>query len=224
VAAVRERVVAMLANVAAELAEGVAAGLGIPVPAPLPRVLKRSPRPEVTESPALSLFARPGDGAIRARRVAILVADGVAGHASDLNAVLSEHGAVPRYVGVRLGSFVMDDGEVLEADATLETTPAVLYDALVICDGKDAVKKLGTVGHAAEFIKEQFRHCKPILAIGAGRDLVENAGVSTMLPSGKPDPGVIAVTADEVDAAVFRFVEAIARHRHFERYADPPLV
>jgi len=224
VAAVRERVVAMLANVAAELAEGVAAGLGVKVPTPLPRVLKRLARPEVTESPALSLFARPGDGTIRARRVAILVADGVSDHASDLHAVLSEHGAVPRYVGVRLGSFVMKDGEVLEADATLETTPAVLYDSLVICDGKDAVKELGTVGLAAEFIKEQFRHCKPILAIGAGRDLVENAGVSTMLPSGEPDPGVIAVTADEVDSAVFRFVDAIARHRHFERYVDPPLV
>ena len=32
--------------------------------------------PEVTASPALSLFARPGDGSIRTRRVAILVADG----------------------------------------------------------------------------------------------------------------------------------------------------
>jgi hypothetical protein len=86
------------------------------------------------------------------------------------------------------------------------------------------VKRLGAVGHAGEFIKEQFRHCKPILAIGAGRDLVENAGVFTRLPSGEPDPGLITVAADEVDSATLRFIEAIARHRHFERYADPPLV
>ena len=38
--------------------------------------------PEVTTSPALSLFARPGDGSIRARRVAILVADGCDGSAA----------------------------------------------------------------------------------------------------------------------------------------------
>ena len=37
--------------------------------------------PEVTVSPALSLFARPGDGSIHARRVAILVADGCDGAA-----------------------------------------------------------------------------------------------------------------------------------------------
>ena len=105
VPAVRERVVAMLANVADDLSEAVASGLGIQVPAPLPKVLARPPKPEVIESPALSLLARPGDGTIRARRIAILVADGVADHATDLHAVLSEHGAVPRYVGVRLGSF-----------------------------------------------------------------------------------------------------------------------
>ena len=51
-------------------------------PAPLPRALKRVPKPEVEVSPALSLFARPGDGSIRTRRVAIMVADGVAGVAA----------------------------------------------------------------------------------------------------------------------------------------------
>lgn len=38
--------------------------------------------PEVTPSPALSLFAHPAGGSIRARRIAILVADGVDGAAA----------------------------------------------------------------------------------------------------------------------------------------------
>ena len=42
---------------------------------PMPKVLPTDVTPEVEASPALSLFARPGDGGIRARRVAILVAD-----------------------------------------------------------------------------------------------------------------------------------------------------
>src|SRR5207253_7725370 len=40
-AAIRERVVSMLANVSVELAQGVAAGLGIPVPEPMPKVLPK---------------------------------------------------------------------------------------------------------------------------------------------------------------------------------------
>ena len=77
--AVRKRMVAGLRNVAAELAERVAAGLGFAVPEALPKVLSRTPRAEVQSSPSLSLLARPGDGSIATRRIAIIVADGVDG-------------------------------------------------------------------------------------------------------------------------------------------------
>ena len=43
------------------------------------RCWRRPSRRRSTQSPALSLFARPGDGGIRTRRIAILVADGVDG-------------------------------------------------------------------------------------------------------------------------------------------------
>src|SRR4029453_17072852 len=49
--AIRERMVSGLMNVAAELAEGVAAGLGLRVmPTPMPKVLTRDATPEVTVS------------------------------------------------------------------------------------------------------------------------------------------------------------------------------
>ena len=71
--------------------------------------------PEVATSPALSLFARPGDGSIRARRVAILVADGVDGKAaSALAAHLTAAGAVPRFIGPQLGSVKSATGGPLE--------------------------------------------------------------------------------------------------------------
>ena len=57
----------------------------------------------------------------------------------------------------------------------------MLYDALIVPGGREAIKTLGNLGHAAEFVKEQYRHCKPILVLGAGRDLVENAGVPLTL-------------------------------------------
>ncbi|MEO8136970.1 MAG: catalase, partial [Betaproteobacteria bacterium] len=69
VPAIRERMVAGLANVAPELAAAVAQGLGIGVPPPLPKALANPAKPEVTVSPALSLTALPGDGGIRTRKV-----------------------------------------------------------------------------------------------------------------------------------------------------------
>ncbi len=226
VPAIRERMVASLVNVAEDLAAQVAAGLGIEVPPAMPRAIERPPAPEVEVSPALSLFARPGDGGIRGRRVAIMVDDGVDGAAAlALHEGLEAEGAVPHFVGVRLGRVRPEDGGApIEVSATLENMPSVLFDALAVPGGERACKALGNVGHAAEFIKDQYRHAKPILAIGAGRALVENAGVPARLASGEPDPGLLRHEAGEAGAALPYFVEAIARHRHHERELDPPLV
>jgi catalase len=225
VPAVRQRVVAMLANVDRELAETLAADLGMEMPEPLPKALKKVVRPEITVSPALSLFARPGDGSIRTRRIAIFVANGVDGAAAQtLHAGLAEQGAVPRYVGPRLGAVETADGDTLEVEVTLETMPSVLFDALAVPGGKDAIKILGNLGHALEFIKDQYRHAKPILALGDGAALIENAGVSANLPSGKPDPGVLVAKQGGATKALPSFIKAIARHRHHEREMDPPEV
>jgi catalase len=225
VPAVRQRVVAMLANVDKVLATTLAAELGMKMPPALPKALKRTPQPEVDVSPALSLFALPGDGSIRTRRVAIFVADGVDGAgAQALHAGLLAKGAVPRYIGARLGTVRTQEGDALEVDVTFETMPSVVFDAVAVLDGKAAAKELGTVGHALEFLKDQYRHAKPILALGAGADLVENAGVPAVLASGKRDPGVLAHRDRTAAKALPDFVKAIARHRHHEREIDPPEV
>jgi catalase len=225
VPAVRQRVVSMLANVDIDLARTLAAELGLEMPKPMPRALKNAPRPEVEVSPALSLYSLPGDGSIRTRRVAIMIADGVNGDAArTLHAGLAEQGAVPRYVGARLGSVEAEDGSALEVEVTFETMPAVLFDALAVLGGKTAVTTLGNIGHALEFIKDQYRHAKPILALGAGADLLENAGAPATLPSGKPDPGLLIDSEEAVEELLPAFIKAIARHRHHEREMDPPAV
>jgi catalase len=223
--AVRQRVVSMLANVAEDLAQAVADGLGMELPAPMPRVLEDPLQPEVEASPALSLFARPGDGSIRTRRVAILVADGVDGEsASTLHDELAEAGAVPRFVGARLGAVRTMDGDPLEVEVTLEATPSVLYDAVAIPGGEEGSETLAALGQALEFLKDQYRHCKPILAIGAGASVLKAAALPSALPSGEPDPGILSFPAGRATEAVEAFERAIARHRHFERALDPPRV
>ena len=222
--AVRERMVSGLMNVAKELATAVASGLGIrEMPTPMPKVLTREVKPEVSVSPALSLFARPGDASIRTRRVAILVADRCNGAAVlALADRLTSEGAVPRFVSTTLGSVQPADGKAIEVDVSLEAAPAVLYDALVLSDGNEAVTALQADGRTLEFIKDQYRHCKPILALGESQQLLRACGIDGTLPDGHQDPGLII--ASDTSAGLDDFVAAIATHRHFARETDPPRV
>ena len=222
--AIRERMVSGLMNVATELADAVATGLGIhEMPAPMPKVMTRKVSPEVSKSPALSLFARPGDGSIRTRRVAILVHHGCDGETLvSLANQLTAQGAVPRFVSTTLGRVKPASGDPIEIDTTLEAVPAVLYDALVLPDGADAVNALRGDGRTLEFIKDQYRHCKPILVNGASQALLDECGIEAMLPDGRPDTGL--VVAADATAGADEFIAAIARHRHFERETDPPRV
>ena len=224
-AAVRERMVSGLMNVAPELAEAVAMGLGIrPMPAPMPKVLRKQVKPEVARSSALSLFARPGDGALAARRVALFVANGIDGKTVQaLAAELAAVGVVPRFVGSRLGSVRTASGDPIEVDVTFEAAPSVLFDGAIVPDGAKAIQELAADGRTVEFLKDQYRHCKPILAWGAGIDLLKKASIPEALPSGKPDPGLIVKRSADSSANRL-FIDALARHRHFDRETDPPAV
>ena len=223
--AVRERVVSMLANVDGELATTLADDLGMVMPAPMPKALAKTPKPEVAVSPTLSLLARPGDGKIRTRRIAIFVEEGIDGDAAKtLHDGLSELGAVPRYIGARLGAIETAQGESIEVEVTFETMPSVLFDAVAIPDGAAAIATLLDLGHVLEFLKDQYRHAKPILALGAATKLLEKAGIPLELASGKPDPGLLGGGGATAAKVLPQFVKAIARHRHHEREMDPPEV
>jgi len=224
--AVRERVVAQLRNVDEGLARAVADGLGMKeLPDALPVLAKRGPKPEVKSSNALSLLARPGVEGIRTRKIAILVADGVDGAgALAIHETLMGQGAVARFVAVKLGKVQTANGDALDVEISMETAPAVVWDAMVVPDGEASVETLSKRGHALEFLKDQYRHCKPILLVGAAQSLLDAAGIPPQLPSGAPDAGLLLFDADALDAAVPAFVDALTKHRHFERESDPPRV
>jgi catalase len=101
--------------------------------------------------------------------------------------------------------------------------PSVLFDAVAIPDGSGAAETLSQVGHALEFLEDQYRHAKPILALGGGAALLDEAGIPASLPSRAPDPGMLRRTGSAAKALP-DFVKAIARHRHHEREIDPPAV
>jgi catalase len=221
VPAIRERMVASLRNASEDLAKKVADGLGMDLPAPMPRALPKPPKAEVAASPTLSLMARPGDGTIKGRKVAILVAPGVEGESvAQLQAELAAQGAVGRLVGPRIGPLKTASGDTMQADCSMENEPGFLFDALALPDGEKAVAALARDGHTMEFIKDQVRHCKAIVAFGASRSLLEQAGIK--LDGG--DAGLVLGEAGATAAAIEAFIAAVAKHRHFERETDPPLV
>lgn len=218
VPAIRERMVAGLRNVSEDLATRVAEGLGIdPLPEPLPRALQLPAPPEVSVSPALSLTARPGDGSIRTRNIAILVAPGVEGDAVlAVQSALVAEGAICRLVGPRIGGLPTQEGDMVQASASMENEPAFLFDGLVLPAGQGAVDVLAKHPFTTAFIRDHYLHGKAILFLGESEQLLDAAAVPQMLPSGEADPGLI-VGAQAQDGAA-RFIQALAR-RYPERTA-----
>ena len=227
VPAIRQRVIASLRNASEALAAEVADGLGMKtLPPALPKALELEVTPEVSLSPMLSLTARPGDGGIRTRKVAILIADGVDGAAvASIQAALLEEGAVPRLVGPRIGPFSTVSGDELDAEASLENEPGFLFDALVLPDGEAAVEALAADGHTAELVKDQYRHCKTILAVGASTTLLGMYDIPGTLPNGDADPGLITSSSEgDLDGAIAAFIAAMGMHKHTARDQEPPPV
>ncbi|MDO9280642.1 MAG: catalase [Pseudomonadota bacterium] len=223
--AVRARVIAQLRNVHHDLAQAVATGIGMPeLPPPLPTLVPLvASEPHV--SSALSLFARPGEQGIATLRVAVLCANGVDGAgAIAIHKALRDKGAVPRFVGISMGRVTSITGAPVDIEVSLEAAPSVVWDALVVPDGEAAVAVLKASGQAMEFLKDQYRHCKPILLLGSSGELLEHARIPAALPSGAADPGLLRRAGGELSAAITEFVKALSAHRHFARETDPPRV
>jgi catalase len=169
----------------------------------------------------LSLLARPGDGRIATRKVAILIANGIeAESVTAMIGALTEAGAVPRLIASRLGAVASEDGETFEVDATLENSPSVLFDGVILPAGVEAIEQLQGDGRSLEFLKDQYRHCKTIMALGASTQLLNKLGIDFQHSE---DPGIIVVdSAEALDPRVF--IAALAKHRHPARDSDPPAI
>jgi catalase len=155
------------------------------------------------------------------RKIAILVAPGVDGESAlAVHRALTEAGAVPRLVAARLGPVESTTGDALDPDATLETMPSCLFDAVVVADGEASAAALCSLGHAVEFVKDQYRHCKTILALGAGQALLDKAS----LPLDGDDAALIVAPAGKAGPGLKAFLAGLAKHRNWDRAMDPPPV
>lgn len=140
-----------------------------------------------------------------------VIAPGVNGASIEKSeSALTRAGAVVRRVAADLNAVEAANGEPLEPDATFETMPSVLFDAVAVPDGAEELRLLG---QAHEFLRDQYRHCKPILFFGSRSEPLADAGIPT---------------GDDSDWAMVHdvnlFIEALGRHRNWARATDPPSI
>ncbi|MFD9700920.1 catalase [Lentzea sp. NPDC059081] len=208
--AIKERQLRVLANVDPALCAEVAAGLGLPAPAPATRPKK------VTPSPALSQIGQtwPTDG----RLIGIVVdptdLDGV----RTVRETILAGGMVPLLIAPTGGPIGDSD---LVAQRTFLTARSVEFDALLLAGspppGADAVPagdaKAGAPGGAVDprvvlMVQECFRHAKAIGAWGTGVAALEASGCA----------GAGVVTGDDASKVFTELMTLLGAHRVWDRF------
>ncbi|GGF89590.1 catalase [Azorhizobium oxalatiphilum] len=198
---VRDRVLANLGNVDADLAQRVADGLNVALPKPSTPAVK--PR-DMEVSQALRIVGKYPETLV-GRAVGILVSDGADGVLVDaVRAAVEAEGAVVKIVAPKIGGVTLKNGKRLKADGQLAGTPSVIFDAVALVLSKDGCTSLLTEGAAIDFARDAFGHLKAIGFSAEAKPLLDKAGV-------EPDAGIV-----ELDKDADTFI-AVARTRQWDR-------
>jgi catalase len=196
--AIKERELAVLANVDADLCAQVAAGLGLPAPT-------GTPAKDVDVSPALSqLISTPGP---IAGRVIGVVADAGSDFASirKLTEAMTRAGAKVLVIAP-VGGVLKRARTSIAVDRTLLTTRSIEFDAVLVAAGTTPSSDIKLV----LLLQEAYRHCKTLGAWGDATGILEGAGIAI------DGPGV--VTGDTADRSFTAALSAaVGLHRAWER-------
>ena len=106
---------------------------------------------------------------------------------------------MPKFLGASLGTVAPQGGTPIRVDVNFEATASALWDAAVLPAGTDAQTTLQADERVLEFVKEQYRHCKLIVALGDLDTLLAAVAMRATLEDLKSDPGIIMVR-DSVSA------------------------
>lgn len=233
IAAIRERMVGILAQIDKGLAHAVALGLRVTVPKEVDQVNHSVPADaapgsyepiisegSLTSSPALSMANTKKDS-IATRKVAFLVADGVNTSSMEvMKAALEDEGVVVEVIAPYLGYVTAEDDSHVEVKRSFLTAASVLYDAVYVPGGVNSVATLSNEANAIHFLNEAFKHCKPIAADSAAMQVIEQTYFLNKLPKQFNDENVMrdGVTIQEdAETLSTQFISAMKQHRFWER-------
>jgi catalase len=187
---IKERELAVLADVDKDLCAQVAAGLGLPAP-------KGSPARNVVVSPALSQVVEE-PGPIDGRKVGVIADAGadLAGIAK-LRRALAKFGAEVLIIAP-VGGILTNGAEELLVDRTLLTTRSIEFDALLVAGETERTNDIKLV----ILLQEAYRHCKALGAWGSGSAVLEDAGIPLDVDGIVTGKAVGKAFTDELVAAV----------------------
>lgn len=182
---VRDRVLGNLQNVDTGLAQRVADGLNVKLPAANPAASKPF---DMDVSPALRIVGKYPD-TLKGRAVGILVSDGADGAVVDaVKAAAESAGASVKIVAPRIGGVKLKGGKLLPADGQLAGTPSVLFDAVAVVLSEAGCAELLKESAAVDFVSNAFVHLKAIGHTAEAQPLLDKAGVA-------PDAGIVDLAA-----------------------------
>lgn len=205
---IRERMVGHLCLIEDTLAEQVAEGLNMALPAP--PTPARDPIPDLPPSPALSIL-RNGPASFAGRKLGILLTDGVDNDAVQelLEATVAAK-VTPAIIAPRIGGVTTSDGTHISAAECIDGGPSVLFDAVAVLLSPQRAEILAGMHVARVWLADAYAHKKFILCNEAAAPLLDAAG----LPS-EPDGGMLRMGA----GVPAEFLERCADLRFWERAA-----
>ena len=218
---VKARMLWQIKQIDEDLAQKVADGLGMEIPAkiegPINQAIgadadveKHQPGKKknyLDKSNPLSQANTKFDS-IATRKIAMLAADGFSmSDYEKMKKSLEKGGAQLVLVAPHGGMVKCDKGMEHKVDAAIDTTESVLYDGVYVPGGTKSVEKLIGVSKFIKFLNEAFKHCKAIAADNEGEKLIDK----TYIKEHKKDEAVL------INAGAEQFTKALSKHRNWDR-------
>ncbi|MBC6111405.1 catalase [Pedobacter fastidiosus] len=231
---IRERMLALLSQIDKGLATEVAYALGLHIPNialedlnnSIPADADRSeyaslnPKGSLEKSEALSMAGTIKD-TIQTRKIAILAADGVDEKSlSSVKDMLIAEGAVVHIIAPKLGMIISKGNKQIMADESFLTAASVLYDAVYVPGGGNAVATLEAEADAIHFLNEAFKHCKAIAADESALQVLESTYFFKKLPAEYSLETVLregVLISSDLKQLTETFIKMIGMHRFWER-------
>lgn len=184
---VRKAMVGHLLHIDENLANRVAAGLGLDKMPDAPAAA--APVQEMEPSPALQIIGKMKD-TLKGRAIGILIADGSDGEVvKKIQKAVTRAGATVKIIAPQVGGAKLADGSMLAADGQLAGTPSVLFDAVAVVLSEEGVRALSMESSAIDFVRDAFGHLKAIAVDEGGQALLRRANVGH-------DAGVVDASDD----------------------------
>ncbi len=226
--AIRTRMVGLLSLIDDGMAKKVAKQLGIDYPVTIEKPINQgvpadagatefeptSKKQSLKSSDALSMLKNLVP-VLMSRQVAILCDEEVDEKSLiDLKKALEAKKVMVKIIAPRSGKLKLKSGKEINIDHSFLTTDSVLFDGVIVADGKKSTDALQKNIHAIHFLNESYRHCKPIGIFGSGKEVWQKS----MFAENKDNKtSSFSQAGIFIDKNAEQFMKGLEMHRFWER-------